>query len=226
MNKPLLITTGDGSHTLFQPQPGEAFHSQHGALQESLHVFIENGLKHKLQHIQEPISILEIGFGTGLNAWLTAEETISKKCLTHYTTVEAFPIDEELYSLLNYSTLHSFNHGKEIFNALHTCSWEEDVPLDAYFILHKKRGKAEEIIFKRNSCDLIYHDAFSPEKQPELWSPIFLHTLCESLKPAGILVTYCCKGEVKRFFSRAGLKVTKLPGPPGKREMLRVKREC
>jgi len=222
MNKPRLIVTRDGSHSLFHPLRGEACHSRHGALQESLHVFIEHGLKYKLRQ-KETVSVLEIGFGAGLNAWLTAEEAISKKRLIHYVAAEAFPIDEELYAQLNYPALRSFDKERKIFSAIHACPWDEEVTIDPFFIIHKKLGKAEEMVFS-NTCDLIYLDAFSPETQPELWSTEFLRSLCQSLKPTGVLVTYCCKGVVKRIFTDLGLKVSKLPGPPGKREMLRAER--
>jgi tRNA U34 5-methylaminomethyl-2-thiouridine-forming methyltransferase MnmC len=215
-----LKTTADGSHTLFVPELNETYHSVHGAIQESQHVFIKNGL-HYFNN-KETISILEIGFGTGLNALLTllAIENSSQK--VDYISLEKFPLPNELVQQLNYPTqLKLDTDQKKIFNHLYICEWNALTPITNNFNLLKIDKDLADFQYE-TIFDIVYFDAFAPEKQAELWiSEIFLK-IYDFLKPKGILVTYCAKGVVKRTIKFVGFQLETLPGPPGKREMIRA----
>jgi len=208
--------TADGSHTLFVPALDEHYHSINGALTESKHVFIENGLN--LFGEKKAISILEIGFGTGLNALLTYVEAKRRDLRIHYTAIERYPLKKEYIERLNFPDL--IETETPFFHFLHDCDWEKDVIIDAHFTLHKIENDLTKHRFNRK-FDLIYFDAFAPDKQPEMWTPeIFTH-LFEQTNEKGILTTYCAKGSVRRMLQTAGYTTERLPGPPGKREMLR-----
>lgn len=214
---PEIIKTGDGSTTLYIKELDETYHSRHGAIQESMHVFIDNGLCYILSHTQSnTISILEIGFGTGLNALLSLEE--SKKYLQHqfiYHSLEAFPLNLKLIEELNY------RENKEDLLKLHNCSWNAEQAILKNFNLCKYHIAVQE--FNTDlKFDIIYYDAFGSRAQPEMWTESNLLKVASFLKLNGILVTYCAKGEVKRIFKNAGFKVETLKGPPGKKEMIRV----
>ncbi len=210
--------TADGSHTFFVPELNEHYHSVNGALTESKHVFIENGLN---QTGKKDISILEIGFGTGLNAILSYLEAKSKNIHIHYTTIELYPIEESKIRLLNFSALTGTDNS--VFESLHGCEWDKDISIDSFFTLHKIVGDLTKMRFNRQ-FDLIYFDAFAPDKQPEMWTPeIFAH-LFRQTSPEGIFTTYCAKGSVRRMLQTAGYTTERLPGPPGKREMLRARK--
>lgn len=213
-----LQLTGDGTGTLYSSEMQESYHSLNGAVQESRHVFIEAGLKHC---IRKSIQVFEIGFGTGLNALLTWGEAKRSGLDVTYTAIEAFPLPPETTSALGYDSLEPILQD-DAFELLHSTSWGSSALLEAgCFSLHKLKGDFTTISFK-NHFDLIYFDAFSPEKQPEMWEEHLFSNLFENMNEDGILVTYCAKGEVRRRLQRCGFKVERIPGPPGKREMIRA----
>jgi len=207
--------TADGSHTLFIPGLNEPYHSVNGAITESMHVFIRNGLD---RFTRAKVRILEFGFGTGLNAFLTLLEAGKKELTVSYTSIEKYPITVAEQAILNYpEQLGGTN--RDVFMALHEAPWEEDVRISGSFTLHKIKGDFTAIeLFP--ACDLVYFDAFAPEIQPELWSEDLFKKVAYAMEPAGILVTYSAKGSVKRALQAVGLKVSKHPGPPGKREII------
>ena len=213
-----LEQTADGSYTLYVPELDEHYHSVKGALTESQHIFIDMGLKHS--PVPAP-HILEIGLGTGLNCFLTllaAEET---KRHVHYTGIERYPLSEEIIRQLDYPSLINRGHTEEYF-AIHQSSWEEDKVLSPWFTLRKQEGDFTNYTFDKG-YDIIYFDAFAPEKQPEMWNQSLFDGLYRILNEGGILTTYCAKGVVRRMLQAAGFMVERLPGPPGgKREILRA----
>ena len=213
-----LEKTADGSYTLYVPELDEHYHSVKGALTESQHIFIDMGLKHST--VPSP-RILEIGLGTGLNCFLTlltAEETERH---IHYTGIERYPLDMETISKLDYPSLIHKGHETDYF-AIHQTPWEKDVELSPWFTLHKLEGDFTCYTFDKG-YDIIYFDAFAPEKQPEMWEQSLFDKLYHVLNEGGILTTYCAKGVVRRMLQTAGFKVERLPGPPGgKREILRA----
>lgn len=213
-----LEQTADGSYTLYVPELDEHYHSVKGALTESQHIFINMGLKHS--SVTSP-HILEIGLGTGLNCVLTLLEAKENQLHVHYTGIERYPLNEEIIRKLNYPSII----GKECENdyfAIHQAPWEEDVCLSPWFTLHKMEGDFTHYSFEQK-YDIIYFDAFAPEKQPEMWEQSLFDNLYQVLNEGGILTTYCAKGVVRRMLQTAGFKVERLPGPPGgKREILRA----
>jgi tRNA U34 5-methylaminomethyl-2-thiouridine-forming methyltransferase MnmC len=214
-----IIVTKDGSHSIAVPDLNVSYHSIHGALQESRHVFIEAGLNYLLNNSNcQPVWIFEMGLGSGLNAFLTAIEAEKQKTKIHYTGVEQFPLSSEEASSLNYA---KFLQHKDLFQKMHQSEWNKDVMLSANFILRKEN--VDLINYSGdNHFDLIYYDAFAPNAQPELWTKEIFQKLFDLLNPNGVLATYCSKGDVRRAMIAAGFSVKKLPGPPGKREMLRA----
>jgi tRNA U34 5-methylaminomethyl-2-thiouridine-forming methyltransferase MnmC len=213
-----LVTTGDGSHSLFVPALNEQYHSRHGALQESRHVFIEMGLR-KVAAETSPIRILEIGFGTGLNALLTALVAANEGLEVEYWTVEAYPLEPSEVAALNYVSMMDDPQAMDLWQRLHAADWETNVPICPTFQLHKLRANIEDFVLP-GSVNLIYFDAFAPEKQPELWTTTIFEKMYGLLQPHGILTTYCAKGAVRRTLHAAGFQVKKEKGPPGKREMM------
>ena len=213
-----LEQTADGSYTLYVLELDEHYHSVKGALTESQHIFINMGLKHS--PVTEP-RILEIGLGTGLNCFLTlltAEETRRK---IRYTGIERFPLDEEVIRQLDYPTMVGKGHAEE-YLSIHQAPWEEDTNLSPWFTLRKLEGDFTHYTFEKG-YDIIYFDAFAPEKQPEMWEQSLFNCLYDKLNEGGILTTYCAKGVVRRMLQSAGFTVERLPGPPGgKREILRA----
>lgn len=210
--------TADGSQTLFVPELNEHYHSVKGALTESKHIFIQMGLKHS--SVEAP-HVLEIGFGTGLNAFLTLLTADTDQRNIHYTTLERYPVTPALIEQLTYPELICPER-KDDFQALHQAAWNTDVQLTPYFTLHKVETDFTSYTFPA-TYDVIYFDAFAPEKQPEMWTQSLFDTLCQQLNPQGILTTYCAKGAVRRMLQAAGFTVERLPGPPGgKREILRA----
>lgn len=210
--------TADGSQTLFVPELNEHYHSVKGALTESEHIFIQKGLKHS--SVEAP-HVLEIGFGTGLNAFLTLLTADTDQRNIHYTTLERYPVTPALIEQLTYPELICPER-KDDFQALHQAAWNTDVQLTPYFTLHKVETDFTSYTFPA-TYDVIYFDAFAPEKQPEMWTQSLFDTLCQQLNPQGILTTYCAKGAVRRMLQAAGFTVERLPGPPGgKREILRA----
>lgn len=213
-----IITTGDGSKTIHIKDWDEQYHSKHGAVQEAYHVFIKNGLD--LYRDQE-LRILEIGFGTGLNAFITLLEAEIRKLTVNYTGVEAYPVSEEEIRELDYvEKLNATAHSVE-FGLMHSAPWNEEVWINNCFSL-KKEKKFFDQIENTDDFDLIYFDAFGARVQPELWTVQIFDKMYRSLKQGGVLVTYSAKGSVRRAMQEVGFVVERLPGPPGKREMLRA----
>ena len=213
-----LRTTSDGSRTIFVPELDEHYHSFHGAYSESIHVFIHAGLK----YLKKPeVHILEIGFGTGLNALVTYRAAEKEGIKIHYTGVEAYPVIKEEWEQLEYTSIPELSKLKEVFRLFHTSPWEEDYRISDFFSLIKQQRKFSEIRAAQ-AYDLIFFDAFAPSAQPDLWTTSIFNQMYQSLRPGGVLVTYCAKGQVKRNMKEAGFNVERLPGPPGKREMTRA----
>lgn len=215
-----LITTQDGSHSLLNPELNETYHSVHGARQESLHVFIKHGLEYVTQHqFKNPVRILEIGFGTGLNALLTAGYAAEHKLKIEYTTLEAFPVNESLWQQLNYPQNET---EQKVFYNLHHAPWNEWTEPAPDFMLKKINTTLQLASLGHNNFDLVYFDAFAPNKQPEMWEVPMLQKTIEALVHTGLFVTYCAKGQLKRDLASIGTTVEALQGPPGKREMIRA----
>jgi len=213
-----IITTEDGSVTIYLPEMQETYHSKFGAIQEAYHVFIKNGLDLVKDR---PISVLEIGFGTGLNAFITFLEAAGRGQDIHYTTVEAYPVSAEEAAQLNYVTQLNAAPYAEVFAHMHNSTWGVDVKLSDGFTLNKRQQRFEEVN-DVNRYDLIYFDAFGYPSQPDLWSEAIFNAMHAALKTNGILVTYACRTVIKKAMQQAGFTTQKLAGPPGKREMLRA----
>jgi tRNA U34 5-methylaminomethyl-2-thiouridine-forming methyltransferase MnmC len=212
---PELITTQDGSHTLKSSRFNATYHSVNGAVDESKHVFIANGLVRRLNSKpQQNLNVLEIGFGTGLNAYLSLLKSKELGISLRYHTIEAFPISSEQASLLNYCD----EKDRECFMQLHTCEWHKEQAVSNHFYLTKYQQPLEQFETAQR-FDLVYFDAFSPGEQPELWTKEILEKVCGLLNSGGLLVTYCARGQVKRDLKALGLMVKALPGASGKREM-------
>ena len=220
MDDSYLFITDDGSHSIYSEKFGVSYHSKYGAIEETQHVFINAALKFKAV-IQQYISILEIGFGTGLNAFATFSEAKKSDLIIKYTAVEAYPISIQQAEQLNNSDLIESKENADLFLKLHQQPWNIPFQLNDQFTIEKVLKKFQEIEYK-NQFDIIYFDAFAPNAQPELWSDEMLAKMFEALLPEGILVTYCAKGEVKRSLKRVGFTIESLPGPTGKREMTRA----
>jgi len=215
-----IITTKDGSYTVQVPDWNVTYHSTHGAVQESMHVFIQTGLQYLLQQQHtEKIYVFEMGFGTGLNALLTAIEAQKTDVAIYYTAVELYPLSASEIAALNYDEL--LNDNTHLFHQLHQCKWNEAVAITDHFTLEKIKANLLDYT-PHQLFNLIYYDAFDPAAQPELWTQAIFEKLYNMLTDNGILVTYCSKGDVRRAMQAAGFRVTKLPGPPGKREIVRA----
>lgn len=212
--------TKDGSNTLYVPELNEHYHSVHGALQESQHVFIKHGLEHALEQKRD-VKILEVGFGTGLNAILTFPYALAQKAFVQYDTLEKYPLAQDVVEQLHYEQFILNPELLDFFKKMHASSWNEPVDLIPYFTLQKIHETLEEFSPPDAYYDVIYFDAFAPEKQPELWTEEVFAKLYKAVRPGGVLVTYCAKGAFKRNLKAAGFVVEALPGPPGKREMTR-----
>lgn len=215
-----IITTEDGSHSLFVPHLDEHYHSTHGAIQESRHVYINAGFcSCTLKHI----NVLEIGFGTGLNAFLTLLQAEETGTMVNYNSLELYPLDIETAKQLNYAQFLTENAKAPLFAALHTSPWNQTNEITPYFTLHKFEidFSNPDNLTTSTLFDVIYFDAFAPEKQPEMWSQAIFDKLYAVSNPNAIITTYCAKGAVRRMLQSAGFTVERLPGPPGKREILR-----
>lgn len=215
-----IIQTLDGSTTIQIKEWDECYHSKHGAIQEAQHVFIKNGLS---LFQNKEVSILEIGFGTGLNAFITFLEGRKMNQSIEYVGVEAYPISPEELISMNYVDELNAIDDKATFEKMHQCNWEEKMVLSADFTLTKRKQLFEEID-DLNQYDLIYFDAFGYRVQPELWSTAIFKKMYDALKDNGVLVTYAARGVVKRSMIEVGFTVEKLAGPPGKREMFRARK--
>jgi tRNA U34 5-methylaminomethyl-2-thiouridine-forming methyltransferase MnmC len=211
--------TGDGSTTLFSADFGEHYHSVYGAVTESRIVFIENGL-HFLR--KDPVTLFEIGFGTGLNAYLTCLDALQNKRTVNYYAIEKYPLGKNILSSLNYKEILAVDSAhKNIFDLLHKAEWEKHVSITSLFSLYKIRADLCTY-YPDFSFDVIFFDAFAPDRQPEIWSTEIFRRLYDKLEPGGVLTTYCVKGLIRKMLKDAGFLVRKIPGPPGKREMLRA----
>ena len=214
--------TKDGSTTIHLPEWGESYHSTHGAIQEAKHVFIKHGFEFFLnQNNKEELSILEIGFGTGLNCFITYLENIQKNNSIDYVGVEAYPVLKEEVRKLNFISELSAEKEQPIFEKMHVIEWGKSYRISSIFQLTKRKQLFAEIV-DEDSFDIIYFDAFGAEYQPELWTVEIFSKMFNALKVNGILVTYSAKGSVRRAMQEVGFTVERLPGPPGKREMLRA----
>ncbi len=214
-----VYLTDDGSHSIISEQFKESYHSRHGALKESLHVFINAGLK--ALDKKETINILEVGLGTGLNAWLTMLENKTLHKTIHFTGIEPYPISKEMAESLNYPTVAEKTDTTECFLKIHKEDWETPITFDDNFTLTKSKTTLEDFSSDQK-FDLVYFDAFAPNAQPELWTEAIFQKIFDIMAPGGIMVTYCAKGTVKRGLKGIGFTVETLEGPPGKREMTRA----
>lgn len=215
-----LLQTADGSYTIQIHDWDEQYHSKHGALAEARHVFIAAGLDHFIRRNpgQRPVSILEVGFGTGLNALLTLQYAALQDIGIRYQGIEGYPVVASEYQKLNYGSLLEM---QSPFDLLHQMPWEEWNSINPHFQL-KKRKQLFDQIQDQDAFHLVYFDAFGARVQPELWTDAMFQRMYSALIPGGVLVTYSAKGSVRRAMQAAGFKVERLPGPPGKREMLRA----
>jgi tRNA U34 5-methylaminomethyl-2-thiouridine-forming methyltransferase MnmC len=212
-----IVMTSDGSHTLFVPGMDEHYHSVHGAIQESEYIFIDCGFKLcKRDHVR----IFEAGFGTGLNVLLTAMSSHSAKKEVHYVSMEKYPLAESIIESLNYRDFVN-DMGKEIFNRIHSCRWNVPEYITTNFVLHKIK---DDLVTSKLSgtFDLIYFDAFGPDKQPEIWTEEVFKKISGITDHNGVLLTYSAKGAVQRILKKNGFIVDLLPGPPGKRQIIRA----
>ena len=216
-----IIQTKDGSTTFYLPELNETYHSKNGAIQEAYHVFIKNGFS---LFEGKPISILEIGFGTGLNAFITSLESQNNNQTVDYVGVEAYPITQEEALTMNYA--NQIDASKtEVFQKIHQIDWEIKTQLNTTFQLTKRKQLFQDIV-DIEVFDLIYFDAFGYDVQPELWSDKIFEKMFIALKSGGVLVTYACRSVIKNSMISAGFKIEKLPGAPGKREMLRASKQA
>ena len=212
----ILQQTLDGSHTIYIPEMDEHYHSTNGAIQEALHIYINKA--YNFSAAANP-TVFEVGFGTGLNALLTANEAEKQKRKTAYISIEKYPVSKEEYSQLNYANLIG-EQSAYLFNKIHEANWNEFVQISDYFYLKKLHADITdlpEIPF----ADVLYFDAFAPNKQASMWSSEIFQYLYEHTNENGVLTTYCAKGDVRRTLQSVGYRVERTDGPPGKREMLR-----
>lgn len=210
-----LVETSDGSHTVYVPGLDEHYHSIHGAVQESDFIFIKNGFD---ACKADPVHIFEVGFGTGLNVLLTAINAADSKRKVYYTSIEKYPLDDYIVKTLNHSL---FTGNRNIYDKIHSAKWNVNTEILPDFHLEKIKSDLLSHSISGN-YDLIYFDAFGPDKQPEMWSPDIFKSIAAITNKDGILVTYSAKGEVKRILKSVGFQVSLLPGPPGKRQMIRA----
>ncbi len=213
----IIKLTSDGSHTLYVPEMDEHYHSHFGAVTESGHIFINAGLG----SIEgDSITILEVGFGTGLNALLTAIYASEHRKKVIYTSLEKYPLDASIISKLNYGVLTG-DGGMELFSSIHAAPWDAPYSINEWFTLHKTvsdlTGDQPEGLF-----DLVFFDAFGPDKQPEMWSMEAMRKIAAVMHAGSVFITYSAKGSLKRMLRTLGMEVTLLPGPPGKRVFTRA----
>ena len=218
-----LISTNDGSHTIFVPSLNETYHSRKGAISESRYVFIEKGLSFFHNKINKKnISVFEVGFGTGLNGVLSFEWHLKYQQQIFYHTIEPDPLPVDLIKQLNYPGLLNDKVLSETFFKMHNCAWDEITDITDGFQMFKQMVRLENLTGPSINIDLIFFDAFAPGKQPEIWDIENLQKLSQWMNSGGILVTYCAQGAFRRNLIQAGFEVEKLPGPLGKKEMIRA----
>ena len=220
-----LIQTRDGSHSLLVPEMNETYHSTHGAITESQYVFIKQGLEYYLSQNpdNEVLNVFEVGFGTGLNALLTAEFATSKNITVKYTSLEKNPLAGEVIEAINYPSLMG-GDAQQIFNSLHDADWGSGIEINAHFELEKIQTALQDYSVEGEKFNVVFFDAFAPSKQPEMWAKEMLQKTFDLLLPSGVLVTYCAQGQFKRDLTSCGFEIEKLPGPPGKAEMTRAEK--
>ncbi len=222
--KPEIVPTRDGSKTLWIKELDETYHSTHGALQESLHVFIEKGLKHYMASGQRDIRIFEMGFGTGLNVFLTLLECLKNPDVSvEIHSIEKYPVYPDVMMNMEYGLLDSLASKKSFFKKIIECPWNEKVELTENFVLNKMSQDFFEAEIASDYFDLIYFDAFGARAQAEMWTEKAFEICARIIKSSGVLVTYASKGSARRALEKVGFQVEKLEGPPGKREMMRAK---
>jgi tRNA U34 5-methylaminomethyl-2-thiouridine-forming methyltransferase MnmC len=213
-----IINTSDGSHTIYLPEMDEQYHSVNGAITESNYVYIEKG--YNFSNLTN-LTVFEIGFGTGLNCLLTAIEAEKKQKITLYLSIEKYPLSKEITNQLNFGKLIS-EDAQVLFTKIHDCPWNKMIKISDHFYVHKISADLINYNFENfEKCDVIFFDAFGPDKQPEMWTPDIFRKISSITSYNGILVTYSAKGEVRRQFSACGFEMERLPGPPGKNQMLR-----
>lgn len=215
-----IIETNDGSHSLKLKESGVSFHSVHGALQESQHVFIEAGLKYYIDNNsrKKSVKVFEMGFGTGLNALLSAKTAQQTRKDIEYHSIDLFPLPENIFFKLNYAALI---REPELYRSITQTAWNQLLFISPFFKLKKIREDLGSYLFT-DHFDVIFYDAFAPGDSPELWTDIIFKKVYNALREHGILITYCSKSVVRKSLESAGFLVEKLPGPPGKREILRA----
>ena len=223
-----ILTTSDGSHTLFSEQFNEIYHSTHGAIQESSYVYIKQGLEYVLasqsEHLAEkcPIKVFEVGFGTGLNTLLTFIKAKQAETVVNYETIELFPVSVDTIRQINYTAQLGDEIAQPVFQKLHLAKWNQTIQITDAFILTKYNTSLSGFALTPNYFHLIYFDAFAPDIQPEIWSGEIMKEMYKGLIHGGILVSYCSKSSFQKALKRAGFRIEKLPGPKGKREMIRA----
>ncbi|MDR0206977.1 MAG: tRNA (5-methylaminomethyl-2-thiouridine)(34)-methyltransferase MnmD [Bacteroidales bacterium] len=216
-----LVITEDDSSSFYDEEVNQYYHSHFGALQESLHIFINAGLcSEYLSHLAH-ISILELGFGTGLNALLTYFKAEEMQKKIYYETLELYPLTPKEAAQLNYPNILDYENVKEIFTTLSSTPWDENVVISEHFTLNKRQISAIGAQYSPHFFNLVYFDPFSPDVQPELWTKAVFESIFNSMSDNAILLTYCTKGTVKEVMRKIGFEIEKLPGPAGKREILR-----
>ncbi|TGE21448.1 SAM-dependent methyltransferase [Hymenobacter aquaticus] len=218
-------TTEDGSSTLYVPALDEHYHSTHGALREARHVYLAAGLEPALTPAAAAVRVLEIGFGTGLNALLTLQRSLSASPFIEYDTLEKYPLPPAVIQSLGVERYVLNPELLAYHEQLHTAPWNEPVPVAPHFRLRKLHAALQETSLPNDHYDVVYFDAFAPEKQPDMWTEAVFEQLHRATAPGGALVSYCAKGSFRRSLKAAGWLVEKLPGPPGKREMTRARKE-
>jgi len=213
-----IINTSDGSHTIYLPEMDEQYHSVNGAITESNYVYIDKGFNYL--EIINP-TVFEVGFGTGLNCLLTALQAEKDNRTTFYHTIEKYPLEKNITDQLNFGRLIS-TEAQVLFEKIHECGWNETVKISQNFYLKKIKADLTDYDFENHEkCNVIYFDAFGPDKQPEMWTPLIFSKISSATSTGGILVTYSAKGEVRRQLAVSGFEMERLAGPPGKNQMLR-----
>lgn len=215
-----LILTEDGSHSIYVPALNETYHSSHGASQEAKHIFIQSALAYSLDS-KKHYSILELGFGTGLNAWLTFLFSQERKIQISYTAIEKYPLINEEVQKLNYSKFDELESGVN-FMGFHLSTWGRWNEIGNMFRLLKLQLDFRALKLEGDQFDVVFFDAFGPDVQPKLWTEAVFETIYASMKEGAILTTYSVKGKVRRALKAVGFEVEKIPGPPGKREITRA----
>lgn len=222
MHKREIRETADGSHTIYIPGMDECYHSTHGAIRESLHVFIDAGIRYFLDnHSRQGLRIFELGFGTGLNAMLSALFADGNDIDIYFETVEAFPLSDEEVGALNYPQLLQEQSAQYLFHDIHSCPWQEAIKVSDRFSIRKVPSKIQDYQ-PNDEFHICFFDAFAPSKQPEMWDMSVLEKVRGLLQSGGIIVTYCAKGQLKRDLKQLGFEVQTIAGAPGKKEMVRA----